>query len=161
MSCNTIRIISGGQTGVDRAALDAALYLGIPCGGWCPQGRLAEDGPISDTYPLKETPSARYEERTLWNVRDADATMILVESSELSGGTLFTHQVATGLRKPCLVHVLNAHSSITIAADWIHRHGVQVLNVAGPRENGQQGIYRPAYTFVLNLLRFVEERSAG
>ena len=71
------KIISGGQTGVDRAALDVALELGLPCGGWCPRGRRAEDGPIDPRYPLTETPWDGYPQRTEWNVRDADGTLIL------------------------------------------------------------------------------------
>src|SRR3954454_8651242 len=83
------KIVSGGQTGVDRAALDVALALGIPCGGWCPKGRKAEDGPIEDRYPLSETPSSDYRQRTLWNIRDSDATLILTWG-EPTGGTLLT-----------------------------------------------------------------------
>jgi hypothetical protein len=74
------RLVSGGQSGVDRAALDVALALGIPCGGWCPKGRKAEDG---ERYPLKETPSAGYSQRTRWNVRDADGTLILTWGAKL------------------------------------------------------------------------------
>ena len=72
-----MEIVSGGQTGVDRAALDAALALGMRCGGWCPAGRWAEDGPIDPRYPLRETPSGDPAQRTEWNVRDSDATLIL------------------------------------------------------------------------------------
>lgn len=71
-----IKIVSGGQTGADRAALDWALAHGVPCGGWCPKGRKAEDGPIDLKYPLKETPSSSYIQRTEWNVRDSDATVV-------------------------------------------------------------------------------------
>src|SRR5262245_51361441 len=73
------KIVSGGQTGVDRAALDVALELGIPCGGWCPKGRLAEDGPIPERYPLKETTLRVYPQRTEWNVRDSDGTLVLAQ----------------------------------------------------------------------------------
>src|SRR5438309_682688 len=88
-----LRIISGGQTGVDRAALDAALACGVPCGGCCPQGRRAEDGPIAARYPLTETPSPDYPPRTERNVRDADATLILIKGMP-SGGTALTIEVA-------------------------------------------------------------------
>src|SRR5215471_7567840 len=98
-----LRIVSGGQTGVDRAALDAALELGVPCGGWCPRGRAAEDGPIDDRYPLHETPSRDVEQRTEWNVRDSDGTLILNRGPELTGGTLLTQRVAQRDRKPWMV----------------------------------------------------------
>ena len=71
-----ITILSGGQTGADRAALDFAIEYGLPHGGWCPRGRLAEDGPIDERYELTETPSHRYAQRTEWNVRDSDATVV-------------------------------------------------------------------------------------
>jgi hypothetical protein len=87
---------------VDRASLDAALEFGIPCGGWCPKGRKAEDGPIPPRYPLSETPSADYGQRTEWNVRDSDGTLIL-NSGELAGGTAQTVEIARRLRKPFLV----------------------------------------------------------
>lgn len=151
------RIISGGQTGVDRAALDAAMEFGIPCGGWCPKGRIAEDGRIDDRYPLEETPSAAYEQRTMWNVRDADATLILALRSPLSGGTKYTVQVADGLGKPRHIVLLDEHPSLTIAADWLQRHSVGTLNVAGPRESGAPGAYHNAHVFLANLLRFLGE----
>ena len=98
------KIISGGQTGVDRGALDAALHLGVAAGGWCPKGRLAEDGPIPARYPLAETGSAAYEERTALNVMDADATLILASGpggpKSLKGGTLATHRKAEESGKP-------------------------------------------------------------
>src|SRR5438876_1977372 len=87
------KIISGGQTGVDRAALDVALELGIPCGGWCPQGRRAEDGVIPARYPLRETPWWGYPQRTEWNVRDSDGTLILAEG-EPDRGTVLTRELA-------------------------------------------------------------------
>src|SRR5262249_25460405 len=97
-----VKIVSGGQTGVDRAALDFALEHGIPCGGWCPQGRLAEDGVIPERYPLQETPWDGYPQRTEWNVRDADGTLILTRG-EPDGGTAYTERVAGERKKPCLV----------------------------------------------------------
>jgi hypothetical protein len=84
-ACGLVRVVSGGQTGVDRAALDAALACGLPCGGWCPRGRRAEDGPIDPGYPLRETPGDDYAERTEWNVRDSDATLVLVAVLNVAG----------------------------------------------------------------------------
>lgn len=88
------KIVSGGQTGVDRAALDFAIRHGYEPGGWCPRGRLAEDGVIPPVYPLRETDSADYDERTERNVLDADATLIVVRNRKLSGGTAFTKTCA-------------------------------------------------------------------
>ncbi|PLX26428.1 MAG: molybdenum cofactor carrier [Ignavibacteria bacterium] len=157
MSSQVLHIISGGQTGVDRAALDAARSTDLTIGGWCPRGRIAEDGPLDARYPLEETPSEAYEQRTMWNVRDADATLIIAPVPELAGGTRFTRQVAEGLQKPSLVLVLDEHASMTMTADWILRHNVRVLNVAGPRESGHPGIYQTAHAFLSSLFRFIAE----
>ena len=145
------KIVSGGQTGVDRAALDAAQALGVPCGGWCPRGRLAEDGPISSRYPLRETPTAAYAQRTRWNVRDSDGTLIL-NRGPLGGGTALTAQLARKLGKPCLVLDLSAPPAPSVARAWAAAHRVRVLNVAGPRERRQPGITRQARAFLRRLL---------
>ncbi len=130
------RIISGGQTGVDRAALDVALRLGIPHGGWCPRGRWAEDGRIPDVYQLRETPSDACEQRTEWNVRDADATVIFSISSELTGGSAYTREAAERMGKPWL-HLARAtcpeQEAARLLRDFLHTLRVRVLNVAGPR----------------------------
>src|SRR3989304_5681242 len=96
------QIVTGGQTGVDRGALDAAIARGIPHGGWCPQGRLAEDGRIPDLYQIQENDSPDYTIRTERNVLDSDATLILCRGP-LSGGTLLTFHFAKQHQKPCLV----------------------------------------------------------
>ena len=133
------RVISGGQTGVDRAALDVALELGIACGGWCPRGRRAEDGRIPERYPLRETPSAAYAQRTEWNVRVADATLVL-HRGRLSGGTALTVAVARRLAKPCLaVDLAVAADPVAIRA-WLAQRRVATLNGAGPRESQAPGI---------------------
>src|SRR3954470_8255926 len=95
------RIISGGQTGVDRAALDVALELGLPCGGKCPCGRRAEDGPIAPRYPLEETASAEYPVRTALNVRESDGTLILL-AGRPDRGTELTQRIARRRQRPCL-----------------------------------------------------------
>lgn len=145
------KIVSGGQTGVDRAALDVALDLQIPCGGWCPKGRIAEDGPLGERYPLKETPLPDYEQRTSWNVRDSDATLIL-HRGPLSGGTELTAQLAAELRRPLLVVDLDESPDPQRVRSWIRQSGVRVLNVAGPREGGSPGIHAAAYRFLRRVL---------
>ena len=103
------RLVSGGQTGVDRAALDAALELGVPCGGWCPKGRKAEDGTVPDRYPLTETPSGSYSQRTRWNIRDSDATLVL-SWGKPTGGVLLTLNECRKVGKPHLVIDQNPQS---------------------------------------------------
>lgn len=133
------KIVSGGQTGADRAALDWAINHGISHGGWCPAGRRAEDGIIPERYRLQETPGRNYEQRTRWNVRDSDATLIISLSSELSGGSLATQQWAKKMKRPCL-HVYPHEGWESKAAAFFEATPVQVLNVAGPRASGVAGI---------------------
>lgn len=142
------RIVSGGQSGVDRAALDAAIALDIPCGGWCPRGRLAEDGPLPTRYPLVETPASRYPQRTEWNVRDSDATLILTRGKP-SGGTALTAAMARRLDKP--LHIVDLERPEHHVREWLQSARPETLNVAGPRESQQPGIYRQAYAFLLRL----------
>ena len=130
-----IKIISGGQTGVDRAALDAALESGVSVGGWCPQGRKAEDGSIAEKYPLQELPDSGYKKRTLKNVQDSDATVIIYFES-VSGGTEKTLLYCLNEKKP---YLLIDGGSITqdIASKqikyFIDENQISLLNVAGPR----------------------------
>ena len=145
------KIVSGGQTGVDRAALDAALETGVPCGGWCPKGRRAEDGPIDPRYPLKETPSEEYAQRTEWNVRDSDGSLI-VTKGEPTGGTLYTIQHVKQLGKPYLVIDLTKPADPATVHQWASQHCIKVLNVAGPRETTCPGIYTEARAFLQTLL---------
>jgi hypothetical protein len=146
------RIVSGGQTGVDRAALDVALEMGLACGGWCPRGRKAEDGPISSRYPLRETPGADYPQRTEWNVRDADGTLILTRGTP-KGGTALTIELAIRLGKPYLVLDLAQAPGADEVRAWAESNGVNVLNVAGPRESDNPGIHEEAVRFLRKLLR--------
>lgn len=145
------KIVSGGQTGVDRAALDVAIKADIPHGGWCPAGRKAEDGLLAPRYQLTETDSAKYRARTRLNVRDSDGTLILARG-ELTGGTALTKQVAEQLCKPYLVIDLDDVSpgdTVETFHEWLQEHAIHVLNIAGPRESQQPGIYDAA----LALLR--------
>lgn len=146
-----LRIISGGQTGVDRAALDVALQLGLPCGGWCPRGRRAEDGPIDSRYPLQETPWHGYPQRTEWNVRDAQATLILTVGPP-DRGTALTAELALRYGRPLLVVDLAADPAAAAAQEWLRSTGAAILNVAGPRESSSPGIHTLAVRFLRALL---------
>ena len=144
-------MISGGQTGVDRSALDVALELGMPAGGWCPKGRKAEDGSLSSRYPLTETPSEQYWQRTEWNVRDSDGTLVLTHGAPAEG-TAFTIEVARKSGKPCLVLDLTEAPSESAVKAWAGEHTVRVLNVAGPRESKCPGMYAQASLFLRAVL---------
>ena len=145
------RIVSGGQTGVDRAALDAAGARGIARGGWCPAGRWAEDGPVPDDYPLRETPSADPAERTAWNVRDADATLVLAPGPP-HGGSALSLAVARELGRPVVVVDLAAAPDPQATAAWLTHRRVRVLNVAGPRESQAPGVAAEARDFLVQVL---------
>ena len=127
------KLVSGGQTGADRAALDWAIEHNIPHGGWCPKGRRAEDGPIDARYQLTETPSSNYVQRTEWNVRDSDATVIFTMSPELSGGSKKTEEFAKKHKKPCLHLRPQLESPSWSLAQFLRYQNIQVLNVAGTR----------------------------
>ena len=145
------RVVSGGQTGVDRAALDVAIALGIPHGGWCPRGRRAEDGSVPSRYALVEHSSADYAARTEANVADGDATLIIARGA-LSGGTALTRDVARRVGKPCLVVDLSARPDPIAVREWLATHAVGVLNVAGPRESQRPGIGDEARAFLREVL---------
>jgi len=134
------RIISGAQTGADRAALDFAISHNLPHGGWCPKGRRAEDGRIAPHYQLVETPSQDYEQRTRWNVRDSDATLIISLSPTLTGGSAYTQRCAEELERPCL-HVHPGNEDPETIKAFLERHEVETLNIAGPRASSEPGIY--------------------
>ncbi len=137
------KIVSGGQTGVDRAALDVAIRLGIPHGGWCPRGRIAEDGTIPMHYHLSELDSADYVHRTRQNVIDSDATLILY-SGRLTGGTALTNRIAKELSKPLHRIRLDVPLKLTAVVDWLTVNNVKVLNVAGPRGSASPQLYSDA-----------------
>lgn len=154
-----ILIVSGGQTGVDRAALDAALALGLPIGGWCPRGRRAEDGPLAPHYRLLETPLRDYRERTVLNIRDSDATLIL-NRGVLSGGTLLTAQLARRGGRPLLIRDLGEDFDTASVIDWLITNQVRALNCAGPRESGTPGIQARARERLDRLFAAWVERQA-
>jgi hypothetical protein len=141
------KIVSGGQTGVDRAALDVAEKLGLKRGGWCPRFRRAEDGPVPEDYPLIETPSEHYGQRTEWNVRDSDATLILY-MRELRGGSHLTYELAQLWEKPVLIIDLLRPGEEGLLAQWLESKRVSVLNVAGPRESDALAVYDEARIFL-------------
>jgi Circularly permutated YpsA SLOG family len=149
------RLVSGGQTGVDRAALDWAINHRVDHGGWCPRGRRAEDGPIATRYQLVETDAAGYADRTKRNVREADATLIL-NSGALEGGSLLTKRVAAAAGKACLVANLDAPdraAELRRVLEWLGSDAFLTLNVAGPREVSRPGIYTQTYTMLQQLDR--------
>jgi hypothetical protein len=138
------KIVSGGQTGADQAALDAAIELGVQHGGWIPKGRKTETGPLPEKYNLKEMPTASYQARTEQNVIDSDGTLIL-SHGRLTGGSEYTRQMAIKHGRPCLYIDLsetNAFKAAQIISSWLEDHQVEVLNIAGPRSSKDPDIYR-------------------
>jgi hypothetical protein len=148
-----MKIISGGQTGVDRAALDAAIENNIPHGGWCPKGRLSESGLIPSLYQLKETPSEEYAQRTTWNIRDSDGTLIFVPSLPLkvTDGTLLTIEEVKKQNKPYLIIDLSDRAEVDGIVYWVKSNQVKTLNIAGPRESQSPGIYSASYRLMNEL----------
>ena len=147
------KIVSGGQTGVDRGALDAALKVGFACGGWCPEGRRAEDGVIPRTYPLQALDGAGYSGRTLRNVIDSDGTVIL-HFGPLTGGTHLTAACCRKETRPYLLIDADRHTreeSARLIAQFAADNRISVLNVAGPRESQSPGISALAADFIREL----------
>jgi len=149
--------VSGGQTGVDRGALDAALAAGFPCGGWAPGDRMAEDGVIPEKYALVALPKGGYRQRTRQNVIDSDGTAILYFET-LKGGTRLTRNLGALLGKPYVL-IDARQKSQTVAAGAIlksvEEYGISVLNVAGPRASG----WEEGYHFALDVIGGVIGRS--
>ncbi len=144
------KIVSGGQTGVDQAALEVAIKLNIPHGGWCPKGRLAENGTIPSKYSLIETESSDYSVRTKLNIRDSNGTLILVlkNPKEITGGTILTIQEAKEKKKPHLIIDLSKSPDVELIGQWIRENNIKVLNIAGPRESQSPGINQLSLTFL-------------
>ncbi|CAA0124953.1 Uncharacterised protein [BD1-7 clade bacterium] len=134
--------ITGGQTGADRACMDAALEYGVRLQGFCPRHRMAEDGPIDDRYPLQAI-DGDYDDRTRANVALADATVIFY-ATDMFGGTALTHEFSDEIGKPCLlleIHQLSISDAVAALADFVEVHAVKRLNIAGPRASECVGIY--------------------
>jgi hypothetical protein len=153
-----LKIISGGQTGVDRAALDVALKQGIECAGWCPAGRLDELGRIPDRYPVEELEQGTFSERTLQNVKDSDGTVIIY-FDELRGGPEYTLNCCIELPKPrCLINAaeISEKDAATVIVDLVREHNVSTLNVAGPRKSE----WPDGYNYAFRALEIFVTRSA-
>ena len=146
------KIVSGGQTGVDRAALDVAIDFHLDYGGWCPSGRRAEDGKIHRRYGMAETPSADYDQRTEWNVRDCDGVLILARGT-LRGGTMLTKRIARKLGRPCLVANPNNPADIERVILWLSVKAIKTVDIAGPRESQEPGIYEDSRNFLTELIK--------
>jgi hypothetical protein len=158
------KIISGGQTGADRAALDVALKLGIPHGGWVPKGRIAEDGPLPEIYHLREMPTDSYEARTEKNVQESDGTLIIARG-KLTGGTDYTRQMTLKHKKQLLgidLNLIGRFDASSLASSWIRIQHVQVLNVAGPRASEDAQIYSDVVTILEMVVQVLieEDREA-
>lgn len=146
-----IRIISGGQTGADQAALDAAIALDLPHGGWLPKGRKTENGPLPARYHLMELDSGRYRNRTEQNVLDADATLIC-SFGPLTGGSALTEALAIRHERPFLHIDFEHHSqdrAILAVQEWLLGHPIATLNVAGPRASSEPRIYQAVYGLLM------------
>jgi len=150
------KIISGGQTGVDRAALDAAMRLGLPHGGWVPKGRLAEDGPLPSYYQLEEMPTGDYAARTEKNVMESEGTLLITRGTP-SGGSDYTRKMALKHGKQ-LLHVdltlgQRASDAASLIASWIEMNRIEILNVAGSRASGDPAIYMDTLNILTHLLQ--------
>lgn len=150
--CPVAKIVSGGQTGVDRAALAVAIFLELEHGGWCPQGRRAEDGVIPEIFELKETEATDYAVRTQQNVIDSDGTLILYRQ-RLRGGTRLTLRLAQSFRRPFFLVDLKAPVDFTDLRHWLIHQNLRVLNVAGPRESSAPGITLQTERFLIDCFR--------
>jgi hypothetical protein len=137
LNAQQVKIISGGQTGVDRAALDLAAKHGIECGGWCPAGRLDEFGRIPDRYPVQELEAGGFAERTLQNVKGSDGTVIIY-SGKLAGGTQQTVRFCVELERPYQLidaSKISTEGAAKLMTDFVHKNKIRILNVAGPRQS--------------------------
>lgn len=149
------KIISGGQTGADQAALDVAIEFGVPHGGWVPRGRMTEAGRLPGKYVMQETTSISYTERTEVNVVDSDGTVIL-SYGKLTGGSAFTLDMAAKHRKPCFhidLESLDVSKAAEAVINWVGAREIKVLNVAGPRASEDPRIYEATRNLLTLVLR--------
>lgn len=148
------KIISGGQTGADQGALDAAIALGIPHGGWIPKGRKTEDGPLPERYLLREMSTTSYPKRTEKNILDSHGTLIFT-NGQLSGGSALTKKLATQHGLPCLhidLKTTTIPEAISFIRTWIQDNKIAVLNVAGSRESKRPGIHDTIHNILLDVI---------
>jgi len=146
-----LKIISGGQTGADQAALDAAITLGIPHGGWLPRGRKTEAGPLAQEYRLKELPSAKYRNRTEKNIQESDGTLI-ISLGPLTGGSALTEALAIRHNRPCLhlnLQLIDQAQAVAAITKWLTEYQVTTVNIAGPRASGEPRIYQAVFDLLL------------
>jgi hypothetical protein len=154
-----LMVVSGGQTGVDRAALDAAMDFGIDAGGWCPHGRRAADGVIPEKYPMTETHGKNYQTRTKWNVCDSDATLIICQG-EPTGGTALTIQICKDIPKPYMVYQLDDEDPSAVLK-WLKGYNVDLLNIAGPRELKSRPVYDRTHKFLGELFALMRQNDSA
>lgn len=155
---NSIKIISGGQSGVDRAALDFAINNKLECGGYCPKGRLAEDGRISEFYPLIETNSSFYKERTRLNVEISDVLLVIF-NNKIGSGTELALDIAKKLNKDYyIIRIPSDASQLDKLLKWLFLKEPAIINIAGPRESSDKGIYLHTLNF-LQLLYLTQDNT--
>jgi hypothetical protein len=157
------KIISGGQTGADQAALDAAIEMGVPHGGWVPLGRMTENGRLSPRYNMQEIDAINYDLRTEKNVTDSDGTL-LFSSGTLKGGSLLTKKLARKYLKPCLhidIEKTGKTEAVEIIKSWLDVRKIEVLNVAGPRASESPAIYDAVTGIMKSVLYLSAEKGAG
>ena len=147
------KIVSGGQTGADLAALDAAIKWQMPHGGWIPKGRLTESGPLPDKYQLKETSTDSFPDRTEQNVIDSDGSLI-ISHGPLTGGSKYTHDMALKHKRPCMhmdLDIINPFKAAQLVCEWINKTDIEILNVAGPRASKDPYIYQDVLKVITNV----------
>jgi hypothetical protein len=158
-----VKIISGGQTGVDRAALDVALKRGVECGGWCPAGRLDEFGTIPDRYPVQELKAHGFTERTMQNVKHSDGTLVIYPH-KVAGGTEQTVRFCVELKRPHQLidcSTISTEEAAKLIADFVRKNKIGILNVAGPRQSEWPEGYDWTFRALARALNLITSKSAS